>query len=471
MKKCLKSGIFKIISAIADEERVNVYVVGGYVRDCLLGRPSKDIDIVVIGNGITFAEKLAEKTGKSKVSIFKNFGTAMLRYRDLEIEIVGARKESYRNNSRKPEVEEGSLEEDQNRRDFTINAMALGLNAENFGQLLDPFEGTKDLQNKIIRTPLEADATFSDDPLRMLRAVRFASRLNFTIEENTLASISRNKERIQIVSAERISDELNKIILCERPSIGFKLLEDTGLLKLIFPELSALKGVDKKNGQGHKDNFYHTLQVLDNLSEKTDNLWLRWAALLHDIAKPRTKKFEYQAGWTFHGHEVLGMKMIPSIFKRLKMPLNDRMKYVQKLVGLHLRPIALAQDEISDSAVRRLLFEAGEDTDDLMLLCEADITSKNETKVKKYLRNFQLVRKKLIDIEEKDKVRNFQPPVSGDMIQTAFGIKPGKEIGIIKNTIKEAILEGEIPNEYQAAWDLMKKTGEGLGLKIVSENG
>ena len=442
MNKCLNDRIFKTISVLAEEEKLRVYVIGGFVRDCLLGSKSKDIDIVVIGDGIYFAEKLSERTGKGKVSVFKNFGTAMLKSGNMEIEFVGARKESYRSNSRKPVVEEGSLEEDQNRRDFTINAMAFGLNEDNFGKLMDPFNGQEDLRNGIIRTPLDPDITFSDDPLRMLRAVRFATRLNFTIEDKTYEAIRRNRERIEIVSAERISEELNKIILTEKPSDGFKILETSGLLEIIFPELYALKGVEKVNGQGHKDNFYHTLQVLDNLSLKTENLWLRWAALLHDIAKPRTKRFEPDTGWTFHGHEYLGMKMVASIFRRLKLPLNDRMKYVQKIVLLHLRPIVLAQEQISDSAIRRLLFEAGEDTEDLMLLCEADITSKNEAKVKKFLRNFELVRERLKIIEEKDKVRNFQPPVTGDMIQEAFGINPGREIGIIKNTIKDAILDG-----------------------------
>lgn len=466
MKKCLNSQIFKIISKLAEEEKLRVYVIGGFVRDCLLGRQSKDIDIVVLGNGVDFAGKISERTGKGKISIFKNFGTAMLKYRDLEIEFVGARKESYRSNSRKPLVEDGTLEEDQNRRDFTINAMAFGLNEDNFGSLVDPFNGLNDLKNGIIRTPLDPDTTFSDDPLRMLRAIRFATRLNFKIEKNTFDAIYRNRARMDIISAERISEELNKIILSEKPSTGFEMLETSGLLEIIFPELFALKGVETVNGKFHKDNFTHTLEVLDNLSKKSNNLWLRWSALLHDIAKPRTKKFEPDMGWTFHGHEYLGMKMVPAIFKRMKLPLNDRMKYVQKLVLLHLRPIVLSQEQISDSAIRRLLFETGDDTEDLMMLCEADITSKNEAKVKKYLKNFALVRKRMQAIEEKDKVRNFQPPVTGDMIQEAFGIKPGREIGIIKNAIKDAILDGNIPNEPEPAWDLMKKKGKELGLKL-----
>ena len=468
MKKCLNDRIFSLISEVAGKENLRVYVIGGFVRDCLLGRPSKDIDILVIGNGIEFAEKLLKRIRKGKITIFRNFGTAMLKYGDREIEFVGARKESYRSTSRKPVVEEGSLEDDQNRRDFTINAMAFGLNADNFGKLTDPFNGTTDLRNKIIRTPLDPGITFSDDPLRMMRAVRFASKLNFAIEPTTFEAIRENRERIRIISAERITDELNKIILSEKPSYGFRMLESSGLMGIILPELQALKGVDKLNGQGHKDNFFHTLQVLDNLAEKSDDLWLRWAALLHDIAKPGTKKFEPESGWTFHGHEFIGMKMIPAMFKRLRLPLNDRLKYVQKLVLLHLRPIVLAREEISDSAIRRLLYEAGEDADDLMMLCEADITSKNESRVKKYLGNFQLVRERMQFIEEKDRIRNFQPPVTGDMIQKAFGIKPGREIGVIKNVIKDAILDGEIPNEFEPAWELMKRKGEDLGLTIVN---
>ncbi len=469
MKKCLNKPVFKIISELAEQENIRTYVIGGFVRDCLLGKPSKDIDIVVLGNGIEFAEKLAAKTGNRKISFYRNFGTAMMRYNDFEIEFVGARKESYSKDSRKPVVEAGTLKEDQDRRDFTINAMAFGLNNDNYGKLIDPFNGKADLREGIIRTPLNPDLTFSDDPLRMLRAIRFASCLNFIIEEETFNAIQRNRERMEIISAERITEELNKIILSDKPSVGINLLDTSGLLELIFPELHALKGVDSINGQRHKDNFDHTLEVLDKLSEKTDNLWLRWAALLHDIAKPRTKKYEPELGWTFHGHEYLGMKMIPSVFKRFRLPLDERMKYIQKLVLLHLRPIVLSQDLITDSAIRRILFEAGNDTEDLMLLCEADITSKNEVKVKRYLRNFKIVRERMKVIEEKDKIRNFQPPVSGDIIREAFGIKPGREIGIIKNAIKDAILDGEIPNEFEAAWDLMIKKGKELGLSLSGE--
>ena len=470
MNICLNDRIFKKIAELADHENIRVFVIGGFVRDCLLGRQSKDIDLVILGNGIEFAGKLAKDTGNKKISVFKNFGTAMLRFRDMEIEFVGARKESYRRDSRKPIVEDGTLEDDQNRRDFTINTMAFGLNKDNFGELIDPFNGVMDLKEGIIRTPLDPDTTFSDDPLRMLRAIRFASRLHFRIEEKTFESIRRNRERIKIVSAERITDELNQIILTEKPSEGFKSLESSGLLELIFPELQALKGVETIKGQKHKDNFYHTLQVLDNLAAKTDNLWLRWASLLHDIAKPQTKKFEENLGWTFHGHEYIGYKMIPGIFKRLKLPMDERMKYVRKMVQLHLRPIILAEDQVSDSAVRRLLFEAGNDTDDLMLLCEADITSKNETKVRQYLRNFENVREKLKIIEEKDHIRNFQPPITGDIICKAFGIQPSKDVGIIKNAIKNAILDGDIPNDHDAAWELMVQKGNELGLRLVSKN-
>lgn len=470
MNICLNDRIFKLVSDLAREENLQVFVIGGFVRDCLLGKKSRDIDIVVLGNSIEFAQKFADISGNKTISIFRNFGTAMIRYKKLEIEFVGARKESYSHNSRKPLVESGTLEDDQKRRDFTINAMAFSLNKENFGELIDPFNGIQDLNSGIIRTPLDPDSTFSDDPLRMLRAIRFASRLNFTIEEGTFRAISNNRERLRIVSAERISDELNQIILTNKPSIGFMALESSGLLELILPELQSLKGVETINGQKHKDNFFHTLQVLDNVALKSDNLWLRWAALLHDIAKAPTKKYEEGIGWTFHGHDFIGSRMIPGIFKRLKLPLDERMKYVRKLVMLHLRPISLVEDQVSDSAVRRLIFEAGDDIDDLMLLCEADITSKNEAKVKQYLRNFQNVRKKMKIIEEKDHIRNFQPPVSGDMICETFGIPPSREVGIIKNAIKNAILDGEISNDFESAWEVMLKKADELGLKPLNKH-
>jgi poly(A) polymerase len=462
--------IFNILSEVVTDEKVEAFVIGGWVRDCILKRdhPDKDIDIVVIGNGIDIARKAAKRINpKIKVSVFKNFGTAMFRWNEYDIEFVGARKESYSRGSRKPVVEGGTLEDDQKRRDFTINALALSLNREIYGNLLDPFGGMNDLEKKIIRTPLDPDVTFSDDPLRMMRAIRFASQLGFTIEKETFDSISRNVERIRIVSQERIITELNKIIMCRRPSTGLILLERSGLLKIIFPELDNLKGVEKKEGQAHKDNFHHTVKVLDNVAELTDDQWLRWAALLHDIAKPVTKKYTPGAGWSFHGHEYAGAKMIPDIFRKLKLPLNEKMKYVQKLVDLHLRPIALSQEEVTDSAVRRLLFEAGDDIDDLMLLCEADITSKNEAKKTRHLENFRYVRKKLKEIEEKDALRNFQPPVDGSEIIAAFGIRPGKEVGIIKNAIREAILDGIIPNEKKAARKIMLQKGKEIGLKPV----
>jgi poly(A) polymerase len=467
MKKHLQHPLFSVLTKAAAEQNVEAYVIGGFVRDLLLDRPSKDIDIVIIGNGISFAEDVAKKL-KVKLSVFKNFGTAMLRYKNIEVEFVGARKESYRSDSRKPIVENGTLEDDQKRRDFTINAMALALHPSQFGELLDPFNGVQDLEQKLIRTPLNPAETFSDDPLRMLRAIRFASQLDFKIDNTALEAISKNVERIAIISQERITEELNKIILSPRPSIGFIYLFDTGLLHKIFPLMAKLYGVDYIDGKGHKDNFYHTLQVLDNIATTTDDLWLRWAAILHDIAKPATKRFEPGHGWTFHGHEDKGARMVPKIFAQLKLPLNEKMKFVQKMVQLHLRPIVLAQEIVTDSAVRRLLFEANEDIEALMLLCKADITTKNEYKVKKYRKNFELVQQKLKDVEQRDKIRNWQPPITGQDIMQLFGIKEGREVGIIKNQIREAILEGEIPNSREAAIDYTIRKGAEIGLKVVA---
>jgi poly(A) polymerase len=467
MKQHLQHPVFKVISATAAEQQVQVYAIGGFVRDIFLQRPSKDIDIVVVGNGIEFAEAVAKKLN-SKLSVFKSFGTAMLKYQDVEVEFVGARKESYRSQSRKPIVENGTLEDDQKRRDFTINALAIALHPHQLGELIDPFNGMTNLEQKLIRTPLNPEETFSDDPLRMMRAIRFATQLNFNIDKAAVNAIKLNKERIHIVSQERITDEINKIILSPLPSIGFKYLMDTGLLKLVFPQLANLYGVEYVNGRGHKDNFYHTLQVLDNISATTKDLWLRWSAILHDIAKPATKRFEPGHGWTFHGHEDRGARMVPKLFGQLKLPLNDRMKFVQKLVQLHMRPIVLTQDIVTDSAVRRLLFEAGDDIESLMLLCKADITTKNEYKVKKYRQNFELVQQKLKDVEERDKVRNWQPPITGNDIMQLFGLNEGREVGIIKNQIREAILEGEIANTYEAALTFTIAKGEEIGLKVVN---
>ena len=470
LKEHISLPLFGAIQQASKELGYESFVVGGYVRDILLEKPSKDVDIVTIGSGIELASKVAEKyKDKMDVIYFKNFGTAMLKYEDFEVEFVGARKESYRRESRKPIVENGTLQDDQNRRDFTINSLFISLNESNFGELIDPFNGQQHLTEKLLDTPLDSDITFSDDPLRMMRGIRFASQLNFKLSERVFGSIKKNKNRITIVSQERITEELNKIILSPVPSVGFKLLFDTGLLHLIFPEMTNLQGVDYISGKGHKDNFYHTLQVLDNISVNTNNLWLRWAAILHDIAKPVTKRFDKNAGWTFHGHEDKGAKMVPKIFQSLKLPADNKMKYVQKLVMLHLRPIVLAKEEVTASAIRRLLFDAGDDIDDLMMLCDADITSKNERKVQKYLSNFQLVRRKLKEVEEKDKIRNMQPPITGEMIMQIFDLKPCKEIGMIKNAVKDAILDGEISNTELEAYDFVKKKGRELGLQLVKE--
>ena len=481
----LQHPVFETIARVAAREGTETYVIGGFVRDLLLPErvpgkragegmdepqravPAKDIDIVAVGSGIGLAGKVKQALpGEASLTVFKNFGTAMLKWGETEIEFVGARRESYRKDSRKPLVEDGTLEDDLRRRDFTINALAISLNPGTYGEVLDPFGGLKHLGQGLIRTPLDPDTTFSDDPLRMLRGIRFATRLGFRIESSTLGAIRHNRQRISIVSQERVTDELNKILMTEKPSVGFLLLDETGLLEIILPDLYQMKGVEEVEGQFHKDNFLHTLEVLDNIARKTDHLWLRWAALLHDVAKPRTKKYEPGTGWTFHGHEFVGSKMIPGLFRKLKLPLHDKMKYVQKLVLLHLRPIVLSQETVTDSAVRRLLFDAGEDLDDLMMLCEADITSKNERTVKRHLRNFEIVRQKLVEIEQKDHIRNFQPPISGDDIQRIFGIPPSRTVGEIKNAIKDAILDGEIPNEFWPAYRLTVKKGETMGLTV-----
>ena len=470
-KQHLENKIFKIISQAAQELNLECYVIGGFVRDILLDRNhKKDIDIVAVGSGIELAIKVSELlSNKPKVQIFKNYGTAMLRYKEMDIEFVGARKESYTHDSRNPLVENGSLKDDQERRDFTINAMAFSLNSDNFGDLVDPFNGVTDLGNKLLKTPLDPDITYSDDPLRMMRAIRFATQLNFEIESESLEAISNNKDRINIISGERIVDELNKILASEKPSIGFLHLYQTGLLDLILPELTALNNVEEVEGHTHKNNFYHTLEVVDNICPNTEDVWLRWAALLHDIGKAPTKKFNKKQGWTFHGHEFLGGKMAKKIFERLHMPLNQKMKFVQKMVMMSSRPIVIAEEIVTDSAVRRLVFDAGEDIENLMTLCEADITTKNSKKFQKYHNNFKIVRQKIVEVEEKDRVRVFQPPISGEEIMELFGLKPGREIGVLKEAVKEAILEGEIPNEYEAAKEFVLKRAEKMGLVRVAK--
>lgn len=467
----LDKPVFRKLSETADAVGMECYVVGGFVRDLFLQRPTSDIDVVVVGSGVAMAEAFADSIGRKRchLSVFRNFGTAQVKWRDTEVEFVGARRESYQRNSRKPIVEDGTLEDDQNRRDFTINAMAVCLNGERFGELVDPFDGLLDLEEGYIRTPLDPDITFSDDPLRMMRCVRFATQLRFYIADETFEALCRNKERIRIISAERVIDELNKIMASPVPSIGFDHLHRCGLLELILPELSALDCVETRNGRAHKNNFYHTLEVLDNVARQSDNLYLRWAALLHDIGKPRSKRWEPAVGWTFHNHNFLGEKMIPSLFRRLKLPLDERMKYVKKLVGLHMRPIVIADEIVTDSAVRRLLFEAGDDIEDLMLLCEADITSKNEVRKRNFLQNFKLVRTKLHDIEEKDHIRNFQPPVDGLEIMQMFGLSPSPVVGQLKSSLKDAVLNGDIPNEREAALAFILKKAESIGLKPVVE--
>jgi poly(A) polymerase len=463
--------LIALIAQCARELGVEAYLVGGYVRDKLLERDSKDIDVTVVGSGIQLAQAVAARfTPQPPLAVYKNFGTALIKHHDFEIEFVGARKESYRSDSRKPIVEDGTLMDDLRRRDFRINTLAISLSDEDYGMVLDAFDGMGDVEKKLIRTPLEPDITFSDDPLRMMRAIRFASQLNFRIDPETFQSVSKNKERISIISSERISEELNKIILSRRPSIGFDLLFKSGLLNIIFPEFERLYGVEHLEGKGHKDNFYHTLQVLDNVADRSDDLWLRWAAILHDIAKPDTKRFEKEHGWTFHGHEVVGAKKVVSIFRKFHLPMNDRMKFVQKMVLLHLRPISLSKEEVTDAAMRRLLFDAGDDIDSLMMLCESDITSKNENKVRRYLKNFELVRQKLKDVEEKDRIRNWQPPITGDIIMRTFDKPPGKNVGIIKDAVREAILDGKIANNYQEAFNFMIAIAKDLGWSPVTEN-